>query len=55
MLVSDLLYCIDKFIFSSFSIDILNLLAQFVSYYFMVVYFNSRIIYNRSLILVENK
>lgn len=42
MLVSDLLYCIDKFIFSSFIIDVLNLLSQFVSYYFMVIYFNSR-------------
>jgi hypothetical protein len=50
MLISDLLYCIDKFIFSFFIIDSLNLLAQFASYYFMVVYFNSRLKYKTNLI-----
>jgi len=51
MLTSDLLYCINKFIFSFYIIDSLNLLAQFASYYFMVVYFNSRINTNTILLL----
>lgn len=55
MLTSDLLYCINKFIFSFYIIDSLNLLAQFASYYFMVVYFNSRINTNTILLLKENK
>jgi hypothetical protein len=42
MLASDLLYCIYKFVVHVSIIDDINLLAQFMSYFFMVRYFNSK-------------
>jgi len=42
MLVSDLFYCIYKFVVHIDIIDDINLFAQFMSYFFMVRYFNSR-------------
>ena len=33
-LISDLFYCFDKFVFSSFLFDIFNLATQFLSYFF---------------------
>ncbi|HLA55052.1 MAG TPA: lysoplasmalogenase family protein [Flavobacterium sp.] len=42
MLVSDLFYCINKFIIELPIIDHINLFSQFMSYFFMVKYFNSR-------------
>ncbi len=50
MLVSDLLYCINEFIFSSSIIDGLNLIAQFISYFLMIEYFNSRVFQNSKLL-----
>lgn len=41
-LISDLFYCIHKFILQNMILDILNLSAQFLSYYFVVKYFLSR-------------
>lgn len=42
ILVSDLFYCINKFVLELAVIDHINLLSQFMSYFFMVKYFNSR-------------
>lgn len=42
MMVSDLFYCINKFIIDLPVIDHINLFSQFMSYIFMVKYFNSR-------------
>ncbi|RZJ28567.1 MAG: hypothetical protein EOO48_09530 [Flavobacterium sp.] len=42
MLVSDLFFCIFRFIIQLPVIDHINLFAQFMSYFFMVRYFNSR-------------
>ena len=42
MLVSDLFYSINKFVIQVPLLDLLNLLAQFVSYFFMVRYFVDR-------------
>lgn len=42
LLVSDLFYCINRFIMELPVIDHINLLSQFMSYFFMVKYFNSR-------------
>jgi hypothetical protein len=42
MMVSDLFYCIDKFVYKMPVIDNINLLSQFMSYFFMVRYFNTR-------------
>ena len=50
MLVSDLLYCINEFIFSSSIIDGLNLIAQFISYFLIIEYFNSRVFQNSKLL-----
>lgn len=42
MLVSDLFFCIYRFIIQLPVIDHINLFTQFMSYFFMVKYFNSR-------------
>ncbi len=42
LLVSDLFYCINRFIIQLPIIDHINLFSQFMSYFFMVKYFNSR-------------
>ena len=42
MLVSDLFFCIYRFVIQLPVIDHINLFAQFMSYFFMVKYFNSR-------------
>lgn len=42
IVVSDLFYCISKFMIQLSIIDNINLFSQFMSYFFMVKYFNSR-------------
>jgi hypothetical protein len=42
MLVSDLFFCISRFIVPLPVIDHINMFSQFMSYFFMVKYFNSR-------------
>lgn len=42
MMVSDLFYCINRFVIELPVIDHINLFSQFMSYFFMVKYFNSR-------------
>jgi hypothetical protein len=42
MIASDFFFCIHSYIVKMPLIDHINLFAQFVSYYFMVKYFNSR-------------
>jgi hypothetical protein len=42
MLVSDLFYSINRFLIELPILDHINLFAQFMSYFFMVRYFNSR-------------
>ena len=42
VLISDLFYAINQFVIPLPVIDHINLLAQFLSYFFMVRYFNSR-------------
>jgi len=42
MVVSDLFFCIYRFVIDLPVIDHINLFAQFMSYFFMVRYFNSR-------------
>lgn len=42
MIISDFFYCIHKYVFEMPLIDHTNLFVQFVSYFFMVKYFNAR-------------
>lgn len=42
MVVSDLFFCIYRFVINLAVIDHINLFSQFMSYFFMVSYFNSR-------------
>ena len=42
MVVSDLFFCIYRFVITLPIIDDINLFSQFMSYFFMVRYFNSR-------------
>jgi hypothetical protein len=42
MVVSDLFFCIYRFVINLPIIDYINLFSQFMSYFFMVRYFNSR-------------
>jgi len=53
-LISDLFYCFDKFVFSSFLFDIFNLATQFLSYFFMVKFFNTRDSLSINSIYVKN-
>ena len=53
-LISDLFYCFDKFVFSSFLFDIFNLATQFLSYFFMVKFFTTRSSLSINSIYIKN-
>jgi hypothetical protein len=54
MLISDLFYCINRFFIHLPIIDHINLFSQFLSYYFMVKYFNSRCVAKGIILTGDN-
>ena len=52
MLLSDLFYCFYNYVMKSSLLDAMNLFTQFLSYYLLIKYYNSRMISNKIKLIV---
>lgn len=52
MLLSDLFYCFYNYVMKSSLLDAMNLFTQFLSYYLLIKYYNSRMISNKTKLIV---
>ena len=52
MLLSDLFYCLYNYVMKSSILDAMNLFTQFLSYYLLIKYYNSRIVSNKIKLIV---
>ena len=52
MLLSDLFYCLYNYVMKSSILDAMNLFTQFLSYYLLIKYYNSRMISNKIKLIV---
>ncbi len=52
MLLSDLFYCLYNYVMKSSILDAMNLFTQFLSYYLLIKYYNSRIVTNKVKLII---
>lgn len=52
MLLSDLFYCFYNYVMKASILDAMNLFTQFLSYYLLIRYYNSRIVSNKIKLIV---